>query len=926
MNAYEFAKQLAQLSLQGEKTVTPELIREKASTVISTLPQLGYSDPVDKSALVKELESLYTVWIGKGAILDDEQDHIPWLPAKRADIDWDFWYRYRQYLELNKGWSPQVVDRLEQLTDSILERIENPERPGMWDRRGMVVGQVQSGKTSNYTGLICKAVDAGYKLVIVLAGLHNNLRSQTQLRLDEGFLGFNSQLHKAAEAGNALLGAGKIPIGKRLIANSGTNSDENGDFSTKIAKQYGVQLGGDPVLMVVKKNKTVLKNLVNWAITIAGMIDPETGRKVVRDIPLLVIDDEADNASVNTKEVAKDENGRPLDEQDCTAINALIRELLYNFEKSTYVGYTATPFANIFIHADVDTKRHGADLFPKHFIINLPAPNNYVGPVQVFGLETDSVADLDASDGLNIIRKVEDQEDWMPLKHKKSHEPPFLPPSLREAIHAFVLTCAVRIYRGQERAHNSMLIHVTRYTDVQARVTQLVKDYLTTVQRRLRYGEGNTPSPLIEQLRSLWEEDYYPTSQSISGTDLQPDVPVPAWSEIKPLLDRAAARLQVKEINGAAKDILDYWENPDGLNIIAIGGDKLSRGLTLEGLSVSYYLRASKMYDTLMQMGRWFGYRPGYLDLCRLYTTDELIEWYQHITVASEELRKEFDYMVAAGGTPSDFGLKVRTHPSGLLITGATKMRHGMKMQLSFAGSLSETYLFYKDAAINSQNLQATESLLSTLGTPCLNKETKGNFLWKEVEGKKIIEFLQEYRSHPDARLANTRSLVDYIRAQLQQGELESWTIALISSSKPKNSHLITGFKVGLTQRNNADKTGALPEYRLVKSRLLSPVDEMLDFTEEERQEIIEMTAQRREKAGKPESKSKTPDGKVIREQRDSKNGLLLIYPLDPEIINSQIPVIGFAISFPGSNKAKSVEYKVNNIYWEQEIQESHEG
>lgn len=926
MNAYEFARQIAQLSLQGEKTVTPEIIRGKAGTAISALPQFGYTDPVDEAALVRELESLYTVWIGKGAILDDEQDHIPWLPAKRAEIDWDFWYRYRQYLERNKGWSPQVVDRLEQLTDSLLERIENPERPGAWDRRGMVVGQVQSGKTSNYTGLICKAVDAGYKLVIVLAGLHNSLRSQTQLRLDEGFLGFNSQLHKAAEAGNALLGAGKIPMGKRLIANSGTNSDEKGDFSTKIAKQYGVQLGGDPLLMVVKKNKTVLKNLVNWAITIAGMTDPETGRKIVRDVPLIVIDDEADNASVNTKEVAKDEDGRPLDDQDCTAINALIRELLYNFEKSAYVGYTATPFANIFIHADVDTRRHGADLFPRHFIINLPAPNNYVGPVQVFGLESDSVADLEASDGLNIIRKVEDQEDWMPLKHKTWHEPPCLPPSLEEAIHAFVLTCAVRIYRGQEKAHNSMLVHVTRYTKVQARVSQLVKDYLTTVQHRLRYGEGNTPSPLIEQLRSLWERDYYPTSQSIAGTDLQPDVSVPAWSELEPLLDKAAARLQVKEINGAAKDILDYWENPDGLNVIAIGGDKLSRGLTLEGLSVSYYLRASKMYDTLMQMGRWFGYRPGYLDLCRLYTTDELVEWYQHITVASEELRKEFDYMVADGGTPSDFGLKVRTHPSGLLITGATKMRDGMKMQLSFAGSLSETYLFYKDDAINSQNLQATERLLSPLGTPYPNKETKGNFLWKEVEGNKIVEFLQEYRSHPDARLANTRSLIDYIRTQMQQGELESWTVALISSGKPKNSYSIKGFEVGLTYRKNADETGALPEYRLVKSRLLSPVDEMLDFTEEERQKIIEITAQRREEAGKPAGKSKTPDGKVIREKRNPKNGLLLIYPLDPESIHSQIPVIGFAISFPGSSNAKSVEYKVNNTYWGQEVLESYEG
>jgi hypothetical protein len=327
------------------------------------------------------------------------------------------------------------------------------------------------------------------------------------------------------------------------------------------------------------------------------------------------------------------------------------------------------------------------------------------------------------------------------------------------------------------------------------------------------------------------------------------------------------------------------------------------------------------MYDTLMQMGRWFGYRPGYLDLCRLYTTDELVEWYQHITIASEELRKEFDYMASMSATPEEFGFKVKTHPSGLIITGANKMRHGTVMQLSFAGTISETYLFYKEENIIRRNLRATEDLITGLGTYVIEKN---NFIWKQVSGSKIVDFLTNYQSHPNARLANTKSLIDYIQAQLKQNELVSWTIALISKNNAANKHTIAGLEIGLTQRKNDADPSSL-EYRLPKSRLLNPPDEMLDFSPPVQEKIINITKERRQKAGKPESKSKTPDGKVIREKRNPRNGLLLLYPLDPKAINSEIPVIGFGISFPSSNSAKSVEYKVNNVYWEQEFVDGYE-
>ena len=310
----------------------------------------------------------------------------------------------------------------------------------------------------------------------------------------------------------------------------------------------------------------------------------------------------------------------------------------------------------------------------------LCAPSrNYVGPVRVFGLEADADAGLEEHEGLPVIRPVDDFSVWMPDNHKKEHIPGDLPPSLRESILAFALVCAARIVRGQGREHNTMLVHVTRFTAVQARVADQVSFVLQDLRRRLRHGEGNAPTKLVDEMRGLWVRDFVPTSAAIDDSDCRRD----AWNQVQKRLLDAVSRIEVRKINGTVNDILDYSDQREqGISVIAIGGDKLSRGLTLEGLSVSYYLRATKMYDTLMQMGRWFGYRPGYLDLCRLYTSPELIDWYEYITLANEELRSLFDQMAAAGGSPRDFGIRVRSHPD-LLITGPVKMRNGHKLSRS---------------------------------------------------------------------------------------------------------------------------------------------------------------------------------------------------------------------------------------------------
>ncbi|MEH1855045.1 MAG: Z1 domain-containing protein [Nostoc sp.] len=921
MNDYDKARQLVQIMLKGENIPTREIIQEKVRLVIFMLRSSeSYAIEVDEEKLVRELEAIFNIWIGTATILDNQEDHIPWLPDRRSEISWDFWNRYRRYLEEEKGWAPVTINSVEQLTDQILERLEDPKRLGAWDRRGMVVGQVQSGKTANYTGLLCKAVDAGYKLIIVLAGMQNSLRSQTQIRLDEGFLGFDSQVNRAFDQGNPLLGVGKIPIGKWLVVNSATSSANNGDFNRTVAKQYGVIPGGqDPLLLVVKKNKSILTNLFKWALSVRGLVHEESGRKIVRDVPLLIIDDEADNASINTNSIPLDENGNLIEDHDVSAINRLIRQLLYGFERSSYIGYTATPFANIFIHPDVVQTECGEDLFPRSFIINIPTPSNYIGATQTFGLDADSASGLEESEGLPIIRLVTDYEQWIPTQHKKEHIPEYLPLSFQEAIKAFIIACATRIARGQEHEHNSMLVHVTRYTNVQSEVTNQVREELNSLKRRLRYGDGNASKQILKEFEHLYKRDFIPTTQAVSDARKNEQFKEVSWNEVKGLLFKAAEKIQIKKINGTAKDVLEYWEYKNGLSVIAIGGDKLSRGLTLEGLTVSYYLRASKMYDTLMQMGRWFGYRPGYLDLCRLYTTDDLVEWYKHITIASEELRQEFDYMVDSGATPEAFGLKVRTHPQGLMITGANKMKSGTRMELSFAGSLSETTVFYKDDHINQKNLEFTEELLKSLGVYI--EQENNNYIWKNVSANKITDFLAGYESHTQCRVAKTSLLIEYIKAQLPMGELISWTVILISNKKAKTITNIIGYEVGLTKRNPSDSSTS-KEYRLKKSRLLSPTDEWLDLSKHTRNLIIDKTRKKQEEKGKEPSSNPTPNGLYIRESRGATNGLLLLYPLDSTEIDevSDIPIIGFVISFPTSTTAKKVEYRVNNVYWQQEF------
>ncbi|MGY0537979.1 Z1 domain-containing protein [Nocardioides sp. YJ-D4] len=904
-----------QFASQG-KPVTPEQLRAWVDAMADMVEGLDPADSVDRQQLAKEIEADVNVHVGSWNSMSDDSDHIPWLHDRPEQKDeWKFWSRYERLMRNELKLPPSSVDRLDEVTDDILGRLEDPKRDGTWDRRGLVAGQVQSGKTGNYTGLIAKAIDNGYKLVVVLAGVHNSLRSQTQARIDEGILGFDTRaIRKAQQAeGSNRIGVGKL-AGEWLHVSSFTSSSESGDFKLSVAQGMGIVPGGsDPIILVVKKNKSILENLYKWSTHLKGATDPDTGKFRVRDVPVLVIDDEADHASVNTK-FAKDHS-----EVDPSAINGLIRQFLDTFEQSAYVAYTATPFANIFIDPEADHSAVGEDLFPRSFIVNLPAPSTYIGPERVFGLEADSTNAIDEVESLDIVRRTSDYGDWLPDKHK-AVDPlgDELPESLEDAIVFFLMAGAVRRLRGQGGKHHSMLVHVTRLTDMQRRVADQVEDFLANVTARLEFGEGSEPI-LEERIERLWAKDLLPTCSDIARRhDLASQVgPVPTLAEVKVELVETARRTRLHVINGTSADALEYIDHPEGISVIAIGGDKLSRGLTLEGLCVSYYLRASRMYDTLMQMGRWFGYRPGYLDLCRLYTTGPLVDWYEKITAASAELQAEFEAMAAVGSTPEEFGLRVRQLPDGLLVTSPQKLKHAARYSISFSGGISETVTFLPD--YRHANFAALESFIESLGEPVAN--VGDGRVWRGVDPESVIRFLSGYRADKAALKSLPEPLIKYIQARRADGELGSWTVVLGGGQKDAPPRTIGGVKTSLVKRANQ---AAMDSGRYTIRRVVSPSHELVDFNEETPgwkqalEETVRAWKQRPNK--KPTAKAPTqPSGRVERQRRSVDRGLLLLYPLNAAEWRKEAeegdPFVGFAVSFPHSDSAEPLEYQVNPVF-----------
>ena len=858
------------------------------SVVYPIAKQCDKRDIVSK--LVEKYCSELTIKKNLGFEFKDE-DSRPWLGEAEDSIDWYYWNRYKQYLVRDKKWAPAAVKSIDRDSRNILDLMANPQGAGSFTRRGLVVASVQSGKTANYIGLICRAADVGYRIIIVMAGVHNVLRNQTQARLEDGFTGFNIE-NSTVEP----VGVGKGNQARRPIA----CTSREADFSTARAKALrGLQTAqtNEPFLFVVKKNSKSLQQVYDWLKSNGGL-----------DEPLLLIDDEADNASINGKYKLEKRENEP------TKINGQIRNLLRLFNKACYVGYTATPFANVLIDPSVDSDDYGKDLFPSNFIYTLEESSDYFGAKKVFG-------DYDESSH-KYLRFIDDADDILPAKHKSDFEPFMLPPSLKSAIRTFVLATAIRTLRFGQNVHSTMMVNVSPYKKPQNYMRNLVEDYLEELNTAAKsYGALNPEDALrasshLRDLKNTWEREYADCGFG--------------WNEIQPHL--YDPDYHVLSINTDSGDALDYEHRNE--RVIAVGGYRLSRGLTLEGLTVSYYSRNARAYDALMQMARWFGYRPGYEDLCRVWMTDQAAGWYKFVADSTENLFDQLRSMRQVKRTPNNYVLKIRQSPDALTVTARNKMGAGQKGQapIDLNEGFTETIAFDRDEEIVADNKAAVSGLLVKIRDYAdFCDEGPYKFLYRNVPVELVNEFLEAYENEDGYSPKSEKNpILSYISERLLDGELKEWDVLLAHGSRSNiRIDLPVDGEVNMEQRYpgsaSSDSVIVIGE----KHRLSSRGVEAAGLSEEEKK-----AAEERYESDHSGSEAKNCSDLYYRQMR--RRPLLVLHPICVRFNEKQIKskresgknapswwnswdaqesVFGWSISFPHTDRqTKPVTYVLNSV------------
>lgn len=783
---------------------------------------------IKKEDVIERLQQNITTKINTTRILENKSaGHIEWLQNVNKS-NWFFSKRYYQYLSEKPEFGEVFTEKIFRAADEILGRLEDPNSGGEWRRQGLVFGNVQSGKTTSYCALINKAVDAGYKIIIVLGGLNNNLRSQTQIALEENFTGKKTASTRDSTTGTTDLG--EINLEGNFKVNVVTNRDvKKGDFKkTDFDAIKDIGLSDAPILFVVKKNVSTLKNLLSYF-----QIKIAEGKDQIQE-PLLIIDDECDHGSVNTNDTDKN--------TDPTRLNGLIRALLAHFAKCSYVAYTATPFANIFINpedskliftveGDVAKDKDGNiiweeknsrkikkrekiiktakdnDLFPRDFVINLPISDNYIGAKKIFNLP-ENIDENFESNVLPIVRTFEEflnydeeklslEKEWIPSPHKKdtifkyNGNEDDISPTLKYAIKSFLISIAVRNIRIGSNKHNTMLINITNFNNTQK---QLIKNVSEELQYLIEGLSGNYLS-LVNEFEKIWNNDFVETSNSLNkkiklktiNINEPEGFKILPWNEVKEELVKnvSAKKIYVHGVYGDNRDVLQYEEEYKnvGLNVIAVGAIKLSRGLVLKDLTISYFKRPAKQYDTLLQMGRWFGYRPRYLDVCRLFLDDQLLTWFENAAIASEKLKDDFKDMISAGKSPSDWGLYVKVFAETKMQTPTARNKMKTSAEYNLSGmetTRPTTTKFDLTSRALNNNLKTFEELISDLKpvkeTSKFSKETN-NILFKNIDAQKILKFIKNYNSPKNERNLTQTLLIKFIEESIKKEKLTSWDL-----------------------------------------------------------------------------------------------------------------------------------------------------
>jgi hypothetical protein len=775
--------------------------------------------------------------------LSDQQDFLGWYQGPRTHAS-AHWSLLRDHLANKEGpWTEEMIRSLDLASTSVMEHLAPPKSQKSLTSKGLVLGYIQSGKTANFSAVIAKAVDEGYKLIVVLSGMHNNLRLQTQARLTEELV------NPKPEACTTL-----------------TRIDEKGDFDRRQSVTANRALGSKDgfTLVVLKKNTHVLRSFNNWI--------EKASAETLKGCPTLIIDDESDQASVNTKEP----------DQDPTAINGHIRKLLGHFEVKSYIGYTATPFANVLINGDTEE-----DIYPRNFLICLEKPPTYFGPEELFGRM--GIDGDDEKKPLPVTRIIPELEDNMVDGEE------VIPDSLKTAIKSYILSATLRLFRGQRDQHIMMLVHTSHLIAEHDKVHVWVKDYLEKLQL-----DFDSLSELPDDFKQILIDDHFITSKFITQQDSKVDLKK-FFIEVKRFVERIEIILE----NSKSSDRLSF-ERDEPLWGIVVGGNTLSRGLTLEGLTVSYFTRNSKQYDTLLQMGRWFGYRKGYVDLTRLFVSKKMKRNFYHLATVEQEIRDEINTMAANGERPIDIALRIRSFPN-LNITASNKMRNARKASLTFSGSkIQFRTINTSDPNLKDKNFKALEGLLSNIhksNAPKITphfEEFKASHLYKNVSSEYILQFIESFHLNTDNLRFDPRLGIKYISDLNTHGELTNWSVCLMSSKTGDSFTFSTGELCYLVQRSALDSVGNDADVVTLRS-LVPPGGELIDLDD-----ILKPTEGNAVDFEKSLQKKQSTDTKIRHDLRPSDRGLLLIYPLKPlnqnEIKSESSPHLGISLIFPKSS------------------------
>lgn len=838
-----------------------------------------------------------------------------------------FFERYSAFLQA-ADIHPNVIAQIKKDAEDTLRHCANPEGSIDVDqrkRRGLVVGDVQSGKTMNYLGLVNLACDYGYKVILILAGMTDSLRQQTQGRFDEGFIGAVSRTISSSDV--KFIGVGVHANGNRYHAVPLTNNDYDFLAFSRKTNNASVEDFSKPVVFVVKKNAPVLKEIAQWLLKSSCQATKQS---------LLIIDDEADNASVNCRK----EGSSP------TAINRGIRDLFNQFKVASYIGFTATPFANIFINPEDDTSYK--DLFPSDFITLLEPPSLYFGAGKVFS--------FDGERNAPCIRLLDVNEpDFFPVKHKKG-EFHFvtMPKSMKEAVLSFLIGCAVRTARGAGKKHRSMMINISVLNDIQDEICDCVSRFVQDLQSDVAQTIGMEEEFLrCENMK--WLRDIYMGVGKYAGDrDFFRDVRESrdkrlrvSWEELKKHLLSEVEAIRVAVINNKKKgeDRFSYEPYKDaGARVIAIGGYVLSRGLTLEGLMVSYFSRNATAYDSLLQMCRWFGYRPGYEDICRVYISPQNVMNFRAVVTAVEDLKTQFRVMKLQDAKPESFGLMVKESPDSLdtklLITSRNKMQSTMQKQfvLNYSGVAADTSKLGDGPKEIADNFDAVRRLGE--------EAARENVKWERVKmptgrtsrkmlcnvpNKLIASFVSELKVPSENTKFDTKSLSDFI-ARTRQFPL--WDVVISSGDA---SELYEGEHLNI--RSFRKDSGEPIRIGDTNNRLLNPKLFESGLTSEQMDQVRK-NAEERVLANGTGDKNLFVSSDYLHVK--GRKPIVVIYPIKlrpvegkdvpasseelevAERVNASGGLLGFAIGFPATTSTERVWYRLNKVK-QREIEKSRE-